>query len=293
VLFVGGAPGGGTVLADRALLVRAPDGPLYVLQKEHRHLVRHEDAVLAAVGWIGKPQAEVSPALVNALPVGRDFAAPVLPGLGDGADVPEGARVGDLYHLANGGYFVATGDGLRTVTDLQARLLSNDPDRVNALGGGAARDITPEALTAASRGRQPPALDIDDTLPEGLTQAAPVLLEARAGAICGGRRTEFNVVLPDLAAAITTPPSTSSQTALADRIVVPGGGGAVVASVASPTAAPAGFSLVTDAGRRYSVPSADALGALGYAGVKPVSLPAGMISLLPEGPALNPADAKK
>jgi type VII secretion protein EccB len=290
-LFVGAAPTG-TRLLDKALLVRTADGPLYVLQKEHRHLVPDEHAVLGALGWVGRPQTQVSAALINAIPVGRDFAPPVVPALGNRIDAPAGARVGDLFHLANGGYFLATTDGVKAVTDLQAKLLSNDPDRAAALGGGAVKDISPDALTAANGGRQPTPLDVDDTLPEGLTETVPALLEARSGAICGGPRIDLNVTLPDLSAAVA-PLTGPTQTVLANHIVVPGGGGAVVVAVGSPNATPAGFSLVTDTGRRYPVPSTDALDALGYQGVQPVRLPAAMLTLLPAGPALDPAGARK
>jgi hypothetical protein len=48
---------------------------------------------------------------------------------------------------------------------------------------------------------------------------------------------------------------------------------------------------VTDLGVRYPVPTAAVLGLLGYAGVSPVRLPAGLVALLPSGRALDPAAA--
>jgi len=40
------------------------------------------------------------------------------------------------------------------------------------------------------------------------------------------------------------------------------------------------------------VPSADALGILGYAGVRPVRMPSNLVALLPAGPALDPQRAR-
>jgi Type VII secretion system ESX-1, transport TM domain B len=43
---------------------------------------------------------------------------------------------------------------------------------------------------------------------------------------------------------------------------------------------------------RHSVPSAEVLGVLGYGSVTPVPVPADVLALVPEGPALDPAAAR-
>jgi hypothetical protein len=48
---------------------------------------------------------------------------------------------------------------------------------------------------------------------------------------------------------------------------------------------------VVDLGVRYPVPSADVARLLGFAGVAPLELPPALVSLLPSGPALDPAAA--
>src|SRR6266508_1481010 len=98
----------------------------------------------------------------------------------------------------------------------------------------------------------------------------------------------------------TAPPATSpslvtsaSGTVLAARVLVPPSGGAVVEALASPAAPGGTLSIITDLGIRYSVPSTDVLGMLGYAGVTPVRVPAEVVALLPVGPALDPLAAQQ
>jgi Type VII secretion system ESX-1, transport TM domain B len=80
---------------------------------------------------------------------------------------------------------------------------------------------------------------------------------------------------------------------LADLVVVPPGRGALVEAVASPTATGGALSLVTDVGRRYPLPDAQVGGVLGYAGVTPVRVPAGLVAMLPVGAVLDPAAARQ
>src|SRR5262249_14383000 len=76
-----------------------------------------------------------------------------------------------------------------------------------------------------------------------------------------------------------------------DRILVPRRRGAIVEAAAAPDAPPGTgtLSLVTDAGLRYPLASPDLLGVLGYSGVTPQRVPAGLVALLPSGPPLDPA----
>ncbi|MCW3845316.1 type VII secretion protein EccB, partial [Micromonospora yasonensis] len=68
--------------------------------------------------------------------------------------------------------------------------------------------------------------------------------------------------------------------------------GAVVESVAAPGATGGAVSVVTDLGRRYVLSGADVLGMLGYPGVRPARLPAGLVGLVPAGSPLDPAAAR-
>jgi hypothetical protein len=51
--------------------------------------------------------------------------------------------------------------------------------------------------------------------------------------------------------------------------------------------------VVTDTGRIYTLASRDLLAKLGYDGVKPQQVPAQLVALLPRGPSLDPAQARR
>ncbi|PSK63385.1 hypothetical protein B0E53_04696 [Micromonospora sp. MH33] len=75
-------------------------------------------------------------------------------------------------------------------------------------------------------------------------------------------------------------------------MLVEPGRGAVVEAAAAPGATGGAVSVVTDLGRRYVLTGGDVLGMLGYAGVRPVRLPAGLVDLVPAGSPLDPAAAR-
>jgi hypothetical protein len=78
-------------------------------------------------------------------------------------------------------------------------------------------------------------------------------------------------------------------------VYVARGKGALAVAAASPQA-PAGsgtVSVVTDTGRRYPVASRDLLGRLGYGPVPPRQVPAQLIAMLPQGPALDANKARE
>jgi ESX secretion system ATPase EccB len=52
------------------------------------------------------------------------------------------------------------------------------------------------------------------------------------------------------------------------------------------------LSLVTDTGRRYAIPTTDALRALGLAGAHTSKLPASLVVRIPEGQPLDQAAAR-
>ena len=83
-----------------------------------------------------------------------------------------------------------------------------------------------------------------------------------------------------------------SPTAVVDRVVVPPGYAAVVRALSSPDSGLGTLFLVTDEGKRYPVPDVEQLSWLGYGSVKPLDLPSLVVSRIPVGPSLDPADAQ-
>jgi type VII secretion protein EccB len=304
VLLVGADAPGGRPLDKQAIVLSTSDGSTYLLWNWHKHLIRHADTILRALVWNNKPPVQVGPALLNALPAGTDLDLPGIPGVrGSPAKRPPGAKIGQVYQVERGGggafdFFAVTTEGLASVTPMQAALLLGQPDTPQVLGQSGALALTPLAYSQATQGTAVRPLAADTGGDGALPDAIPELADVPAGGVCtaapvaGPSAIHIGVPMPDLVGAITTRSSSADRTVLADRIVVPSGSGAVVRSEAAPGTRTGSICIVTDSGRRFTVPSQEVLGALGYAGREPVSVPAEVVALLPEGPPLDPAAAQ-
>jgi type VII secretion protein EccB len=278
---------GGASLGERALLAEHPDGTLYAVWRNRRHLVRDRALVSAALTWPDRG-VQVAPALLNALPAGADLAPIQIRGRGEPLDEVDGATVGEVFVVASQGggrqYAVATRTGLALVTEVQANLLLTDSghDEPTPLAQGEFADA-PKAASRVPKG---------DSAPPA---SRPEPAEPTSGAICGRIADDRGVSELRVDA---EPPnldteehgrSTAADRVLADHIVVEPGRGALVEAAPAPGAAGGAISVVTDLGRRYPVSSVDVLPILGYGGVRPVRMPASLVALLPTGGALDPA----
>lgn len=298
VLFVGGTADGGQVLAPargaaaaEGLLVSTPDGRRYLVYDNRRYQLTQPDLVTRAFFWSAKPTLQVSSALIDTLPAGPDLRSPPIQGRGGKSPALPGAKVGQVYHLRNGGqavrYAVALADGLAEISEAQARLLLADPETPSGPQG---RDTELPDYSSAVQSRT------------GLTAAPPftVAPEIRsAGSVCvsipdasGVSKVLLDPKLPDRSNATTTPARTGSGVLLADQVVV-AGRGALVAALASPGDQSGALSIVSDLGVRYPLAGRDLVAKLGYEGVAPVAMPAEVVALLPVGPALDPEDARQ
>ncbi|MFJ6198117.1 type VII secretion protein EccB [Micromonospora sp. NPDC092111] len=290
VLLIGRDATGGRRLAEEGVLVRHPDGTLYLVWHQRRHLLRDTARVLAALAATRERAVPVAPALLNTLPAGVDLAPPPLAGLGESSPEVAGAAVGDVYLVRNssGGrqYAVAARDGLAGITELQAALL------MARTGQG-----EPEPITLGRFAALPKLPDLVPTGPTAPPPAPPRLAGADGGALCtrvgddgAVRDVRVGTAVPDVTGAARTADRRGGV--LADHVLVEPGRGAVVESVAAPGAGGGAVSVVTDLGRRYVLADGDVLGMLGYRGVTPVRLPAGLVSLVPAGGTLDPAAAR-
>ncbi|MFI5925705.1 type VII secretion protein EccB [Micromonospora sp. NPDC051543] len=288
-LLIGVDPDGGRPLGDEALLLRHPDGDLHLVWHQRRYLIRDPNRVLAALATTRTRAVPVAPALLNALPAGVDLAPPQLPGEGRPAARVPGATIGQVYLVRNSGggrqYAVALDDGLAGITELQAGLL------LARTGQGESEPMTLGRFAAL-----PTMPDLAPSGPTAPPPAPPRLAATDDAAICtrvgddDAGEVRWGVHLPDLAAVPRTAPS--GGTALADHVVVQPGGGAVVEAAAAPGASGGAVSVVTDLGRRYVLADREVLPMLGYRDVRPVRLPAGLVSLVPAGATLDPAAAR-
>ena len=168
-------------------------------------------------------------------------------------------------------------------------LLLADPDAAPVQGQPGAVPMSPEQFAGVARGSGVRPFAADPTV-GGLPANPPEVADVLDVSVCTSPAgpVKLDVPLPDLASAATTRAASAAGAVLADRIVVPPGAGALVRADG---VAGGGLVLVTDLARRFPLPSADVLPALGYAGQAPVPVPAQIVALLPSGPALDPAAA--
>lgn len=299
ILLVGTEPAGGRPLGEDGVLVRHPDGDLYLFWRDRRHLVRDSGLVLPALAWTGYRPVTVAPALLNAVPAGDDLAPMPLPDAGQPSRLP-GVPVGEVFVVTTQGggrqYAVARVGGLVDITELQADLLLT-----------AGRQAMPTPL---AQGRYAALPKAPDAVPAGqgaLPGRTPRLVDPTGRAVCGrvadgAEAPQVRLADPEpmagtgvanrLTDAIGVPNRTVGGAVLADRVVVPPGGGAVVEATPAPGATGGTVCVVTDTGRRYAVSGRGVLGMLGYARVRPVRLPSSVVALLPAGRALDEAEAR-
>ena len=299
--YLGARPAGLTsVPADSGLLVGTGDGTTYLLWNGARLRIG-STAVLPALGWSGSQVLTVGAAWLNSVPAGPDLATPVVAGLGSPGPALDGqpALVGTVFSVSNvdtaNQFYLLQADGLAPVTAVQAALLLGDPATRAAYPGGSVAPVPLNPATVATTPRSAaPA-------PVGFPARKPPLLDASA------QDTAVCAVDPDPAAAgpvqlltrrqqpagldDAAPVDPVTGIPVADAVVVPPADGAVVRSLPAPGVNTGTVYLVTDQGTKYPLASAQVLGPLGYPGVVPAVVPAGLLASLPTGPTLDAAAA--
>jgi type VII secretion protein EccB len=292
-------PGPGTPAQDlRALLVEDATGRTFMVYGNRRFLIPRARVRQIAVGfgWARQP-VHVATAWINAIPAAPDLKPPAIPGRGDPSARIPGREVGRLLRVTDNPaatdqqvqWGVVMGDGIADVTYVQALLM-----RTDAEGGD------PETVTVARYAALPPSTTVLTTAAAsaGYPATVPALL-GDARRLCltysaedGGMSIRVDPTAPAGVAVSGTPVPGAVQ---ADLVHVPRGKGAVVVAAASPSApaSAATVTVVADTGRRYAVASRAALAKLGYGGVVMPRIPAGLVALLPQGPALDPTRARQ
>ena len=290
-------PGGRVLGANDALLARVAGGDVWLIWHGHRH--RLSDFALGALAWRGQPTAQVAPALLNAVPEGPPLTAPTVPGLG-GPSRASFARVGQVLVVRPQGgapqYVVAVPDGLAAISQVQANLLLAEPEIAAVQRQAGAIELATTTYTSAPVSA--PLTPAAGALAPPLTMPVPVRASTVDGQLCASTadpRTAPSVAVdvppptgPGMGSAAQAAPGSAQRV---DRVLVPPGRGAIVESLAAPDSPNGALCLVTALGVRYPVPDAGVLGLLGYGGVAPVRVPAGLVALLPSGRALDPAAA--
>jgi type VII secretion protein EccB len=286
-LALSASPTGERRLGDEGLLVRDANLDLtYLVWHGRRYLVQEPRTVVPALfGAVSTVPAGT--AWLNALPAGADIAPIAISSRGSASAATRGRRIGDVLVAQTGSgpqHYLVFNDGLAPITLLQYAILASQSATQTA--PIAVSEAT--ALPRSSRLSQPAGETAPPTSPPKLATVNPNA-QVCASTTAATAPPELSVggTVPGLNTAVPTGSTSRAGTPLADRIVAPGGRVTVLKVLGTPGA----YSLVTDLGIRYAVPSDVALQLLGYAPDQVVEIPSTLISLIPAGPTLDPAAA--
>ncbi|TDD83283.1 type VII secretion protein EccB [Actinomadura rubrisoli] len=297
---------GGRGLGDDEALVVQSGGVSWVIWKDHRmQLTVPSDQVSVLTN--GPLAAEVPSVWLNAIPSAGNFGAPNVPQRGRDRDGPAGrpAKVGQVFKAETGAggqalWYVMLPDGLSQITETQAQLLLRDRNTSLAYPGGQARPL-PTDVPSAQQITSPTRL-LDNSLPPTLPRFAnwdkstPLCSVFPVGS-SSARLTIGGSLPPPSSASLGAGSAGASGTV--DQMVLPPGGAALMSLVpgGGDTSTAGGgsgsLSLVNDQGVRFALPSADVAKKLGYDAKKAAPVPSSVIHLIPAGPALDPALARK
>jgi len=295
-LLIGDKLTDGTVAAKagEALLIRDPNGHAWLVSGNKRYQIPGErlSATLRALGWASKSPWPVSTAFENTIPVGNVLVAPALPD-DQGADSTlNGFKVGDLVTDSGKQFGMIFADGMSNITPMQAKLLQATPgvQEPQAIGSKF-NQLNPSKSRISDEG-EPNALPFDvpklhDATPARACMTLPV--DAKAG---DGLRID-----PTVPSGVAVPPGANvlPGVEIADFVHIARGKGVLAALSPSP-GAPADSStvvLITDTGRSFPLASRSLITKFGYAGAKIPQIPSQLVSMVPRGPALDPAVARQ
>ncbi|MEQ4206452.1 type VII secretion protein EccB [Actinopolymorpha sp. B9G3] len=281
---------GARPIGDQALVVRSPDGSLFLIYRGKR-LATDDDALRSLDLNQGTPLT-VGAAWLDALEEGQPLAAPVVPGRREQSTVlvnGETTWIGQVFHSDSPDtYYVMLADGLTEITAVQADLLFGEgAAEINGVDQDEATDVTiSEVNNAAS---ETPSIAVPD-----LPATTPRLAEVGTATdepVClwyGGSREGVHITMGgELPAAPVEGEGEGSQGNSIDRVVVPPGRVAIVGLQPGPDVEPESFFLITDEGVKFPVPDQASLDALGFDGIEPEKVPSSLLRLVPEGPALS------
>jgi type VII secretion protein EccB len=286
---------------DSALVVRTPDGALYLVWHGRRLRIPSR-AALVALGYGAAEPWPVSPLWAAVLPVGDDLAAPDVPRRGE-AGPPVGGtqtRIGQVLEVPTAtaspaGHFLVLPDGLAPLSATETALILGDPKSHDAYPG------TPVAAIRVSAGDAAAASPSARKAPTGLPATPPALTQPvpdSPRSLCvqlaldpDGALTTASVALTDRAPAPR--PGQPGRTPTGGEIRLTPGSGILARTPITSADRESHLFLVTDLGIKYPLASAEAAAALGYPNPdqQAAAIPGTLLGLLPTGPLLDPKAA--
>ncbi|MBB4906417.1 type VII secretion protein EccB [Actinophytocola algeriensis] len=298
VLMAGQRTDGGQTLADKAVLAEVVETKeRYLVVHGYRHLISEPDAVVIGLALRATPAIRVAPAVVEAIPLGRPLAPIPVADMGKPANVlptkPE-IRAGQLFEVSTSNgvqHYLAEVGRLRPITELQYEIQRGYRGTAAAYPG-AVPDALPLGPIEANSATQSPKVaakagDPPTARPEFASgdDSATLCLTFESGKNVPELTLEPRMPLVDPMSA--TPRRTNRGAVLADRVLVPAGHAMVVEAVPTEDTPRGTLLVVTDLGVAYPLASTDVLDVLGYGGVEPVRMPAGLVARIPIGPGLS------
>jgi type VII secretion protein EccB len=287
---------------NTGLLVELTGGEKFLVVNGHHYPIT--PAALVALGYDNKPATRVTSAWLSTVPIGPQLDVLPAPGsdpVGSVGPAVGGAttRVGEVLGATNGEFYLVLGDGLESITRTEAALLLGDTDNAAAYVGTAPRALPVPAADVAATARSKdttmstaPDVDLPATVPVVVAAGNnPVLCATGDGRSSAEIILENTLPLPP--GGQVMPIQALGQPLVADEVYVPPGTGVMVHEQVAPGSNGPAEYLITDAGEKFPVPSADAVKALGYGGLSTQSVSATLLALLPTGPALDEVDAER
>ncbi len=278
-----GTPAGARALdaEDGILATDSSSGALALLWRGHRYQVDPKVRVFLFADIAAVP---LGPALLDTLPAGADIREITVPHAGEPSAAVPDRHNGDVLVAQTGSgplYYLVFNDGLAAITELQKDIAVKSGGQPSVVDVGMADRSKKSSALPAVTGPQAPPLKPPQLATPGPRDLVCVGFDADGGdptVTTGGRLT---------AVGVPTGRRSTGGTVLADLVAVPSGRAALVVAQPSPGYALGGYFLVTDAGTRYSVLSANDVKFLGYDPTTAHPLPAAVLARVPAGPDLS------
>ncbi|KOV87228.1 type VII secretion protein EccB [Nocardia sp. NRRL S-836] len=293
-LMVGQQAPGGAELGDRAVLADVPEtGARYLVHRGYRHLVDKADVPAVGVALGATPAIQVAPAVVEAIPQGAPVAPIPVADIGKPAGIGS-FLAGQLLAVRTSGgvqHYLAEKGRLRPITELQYDIQRAHQATAAAYPGAEPKAL-PIGLIEAGNAPQTPVVppkagDPPTVRPEFAPGGDAATLCLTFGAGTGVPTVTLDPPMPKADPLTSTPKRTDRGAVLADRVLVPAGQAALVEAVATPDAPRGTVIVVTDQGIAYPLADPKVVEVLGFAGVQPVRMPAGLVARIPSGSGLG------
>jgi type VII secretion protein EccB len=276
---------GGSPMGRSALRVQAPGGQDWVIWNTQRMMI--EQSALSALAT-SQPAVPVPSVWLNALPQGPAFAPPAIADQGATVTGPAGpVHVGQVYKVTvvagSTQYYVMLRDGLAPVSKTQAALLNSEP------GAPKPATLPPSDVSDHRSATSVPSGGLPATVPAIVTpgSSAPLCVVYAGGGRALASHVETGGRMPSGGTATGKPAGITA-------VALPAGAGALVADAPGTGQANGAISyFLVVAGRKYALASKGVAGMLGYSLSQAAVLPAGVVDLIPSGPALDPAQAAR